>query len=188
MAYSGGYFILIILFNQLLTTFIPYSIQQICASRDNLFCRTCIRSSKRLHDNMFAAILHAPMRFFDSNSSGRILNRVSTDMGLIDEHFLPTLMVAFDYMSDVSGILLVIIIVNPPIVVPLAVAVLLIGLIFKLYVRTSQDLKRLEGICEYVNSFFAHKIFSVHCFLNRPEPSFFSPNCNNEWPNNNPVS
>lgn len=131
-----------------------YSIQQICASRDNLFCRTCMRSSKVLHDKMFLAILYAPMRFFDSNLSGRILNRVSTDMGIIDEHFLPTLMVAFDYMSDVSGILLVIIIVNPHIVAPLVAAVVMIGLIFKLYVRTSQDLKRLEGICKYCHDLF----------------------------------
>lgn len=103
---------------------------------------------------MFAAILHAPMRFFDLNPPGRILNRVSTDMGLIDELFLPTLMVAFDYMSDVGGIILVIIIVNPTIVAPLAVAIVLIGIIFKLYLRASQDLKRLEGICEYCNDFF----------------------------------
>lgn len=146
-----------------------------------------MRSSKVLHDKMFSAILHAPMRFFDSNSSGRILNRVSTDMGIIDEHFLPTLMVAFDYMSDVSGILLVIIIVNPPIVAPLAAAVVLIGLIFKLYVRTSQDLKRLEGICMYCHDLFGQKSIT-ECFLNRSEPSFFTCDCNHKWLNNNPVS
>lgn len=44
-----------------------------------------MHASKVLHDKMFANILRAPMRFFDTNASGRILNRFSKDMGAIDE-------------------------------------------------------------------------------------------------------
>lgn len=44
-----------------------------------------MRSSIRLHNKMFSDILHATMRFFDTNPSGRILNRFSKDMGVIDE-------------------------------------------------------------------------------------------------------
>lgn len=42
-------------------------------------------ASIRLHNTMFTKMLSAPMRFFDVNSSGRILNRFSKDMGTIDE-------------------------------------------------------------------------------------------------------
>lgn len=40
---------------------------------------------------MFQSISKAVMRFFNTNTSGRILNRFSKDMGAIDE-FLPNAM------------------------------------------------------------------------------------------------
>lgn len=46
-----------------------------------------MRASKVLHNKMFSSILGATMRFFDTNPSGRILNRFSKDMGAIDEMY-----------------------------------------------------------------------------------------------------
>lgn len=54
-------------------------------SRGFIFFAVCIRSSKRLHDKSFLCLLHSPMRFFDLNPAGRILNRFSKDMGAVDE-------------------------------------------------------------------------------------------------------
>lgn len=45
----------------------------------------CTRASRRLHDSMFTSLTRATMRFFNTNTSGRILNRFSKDMGAIDE-------------------------------------------------------------------------------------------------------
>lgn len=44
-----------------------------------------MNASKNLHSKMFSALLITPMKFFDTNPSGRILNRFSRDMGIIDE-------------------------------------------------------------------------------------------------------
>lgn len=54
-------------------------------SRGFMFFAICMRSSKTLHDKSFLRLLHSPMRFFDTNPSGRILNRFSKDMGAVDE-------------------------------------------------------------------------------------------------------
>lgn len=54
-------------------------------SRSMLFYKLAMKSSQKLHDSMFASIIYAPMRFFDTNPGGRILNRFSKDIGSIDE-------------------------------------------------------------------------------------------------------
>ncbi|XP_017085489.2 ATP-binding cassette sub-family C member 4 [Drosophila eugracilis] len=115
--------------------------------RGFLFFKICMHASKVLHDRMFACILHATMRFFDTTPSGRILNRFSKDMGAIDE-LLPRAMMDFIQIALVMfGILIVIGILNPVLVAAMLVVAIVDILILKLYLRPSQDLKRLEGIC-----------------------------------------
>lgn len=53
--------------------------------RSFMFFNFCMRASVVLHNNMFTSISRATMRFFNTNPSGRILNRFSKDMGVIDE-------------------------------------------------------------------------------------------------------
>lgn len=53
--------------------------------RSVLFYKLAMISSQTLHNMMFHSIIGTTMRFFDTNPSGRILNRFSKDMGAIDE-------------------------------------------------------------------------------------------------------
>ncbi|XP_037922724.1 probable multidrug resistance-associated protein lethal(2)03659 isoform X3 [Hermetia illucens] len=116
--------------------------------RGYLFFITCMRSSKNLHNKMFGSILRAGMRFFDTNPSGRILNRFSRDMGSIDE-FLPRVMMDFIQITLVMcGILVVICIVNPVLLLALSGAIVLFYLLIRIYLQPSQDLKRLDGIAK----------------------------------------
>lgn len=43
-----------------------------------------LRAARRLHDGMLNAILRAPMLFFHTNPTGRVINRFSKDIGDID--------------------------------------------------------------------------------------------------------
>lgn len=52
--------------------------------RGALVIAVCFRASRHLHADLFRRILRAQMRFFHLNSSGRILNRFSKDIGHID--------------------------------------------------------------------------------------------------------
>jgi ATP-binding cassette subfamily C (CFTR/MRP) protein 4 len=61
----------------------------VASVRSVSFVRFCMKASKYLHNSMFAEIVRAPMRFFNTNPSGRILNRFSRDVGIVDET-LPT--------------------------------------------------------------------------------------------------
>ncbi|XP_049304937.1 ATP-binding cassette sub-family C member 4 isoform X3 [Bactrocera dorsalis] len=115
--------------------------------RDYLFFKVCMHASKVLHDRMFGCILRATMRFFDTNPSGRILNRFSKDMGAIDE-YLPKSIMDFIQISLVMfGILIVISVINPILLLAILIVAIVDYWILQLYLRPSQDLKRLEGIC-----------------------------------------
>lgn len=114
--------------------------------RSFTFFTVCMRASTRLHNNMFSAITNATMRFFNTNSSGRILNRFSKDMGAIDE-LLPAAMIdCLQIGLQLLGIIIVVGIVNPWLLIP----TFLIGVIFYLlrifYLSTSRSVKRLEGV------------------------------------------
>ena len=57
------------------------------------FFSMCMKSSVKLHNQIFDKILRVPMTFFENNPTGRILNRFSKDIGTVDESTPPT---AFD--------------------------------------------------------------------------------------------
>ena len=45
-----------------------------------------LHAAKRLHDTMLHSILRAPMVFFHTNPTGRIINRFAKDLGDIDRN------------------------------------------------------------------------------------------------------
>lgn len=49
-------------------------------------------ASKNLHDFIFTKMIRATMKFYNANPSGRILNRFSKDLGIIDE-YIPSVLV-----------------------------------------------------------------------------------------------
>ncbi|XP_077965941.1 ATP-binding cassette sub-family C member 4-like isoform X2 [Styela clava] len=115
--------------------------------RANLHFYICVTSGIQMHKKMFEAILRAPIRFFDTNPAGRILNRFSKDMGQIDE-ILP---IAFSDCLWILGVIVSVVILTS--VVNYFVILVTIPLVIyflwlrNYYLRTSRDIKRLEGTC-----------------------------------------
>jgi ATP-binding cassette subfamily C (CFTR/MRP) protein 4 len=105
-----------------------------------------IRASKRLHDKMVAAILRAKIEFFDTNPSGRILNRFAGDTGSNDD-LLPA--TVFDFtmcLFYVSGAILTAIVALPFILVVMPPLIWYFLRVRKIFVITSRELKRFEGL------------------------------------------
>uniref|UniRef100_A0A1Q3F1A4 Putative abc transporter c family member 3 n=2 Tax=Culex tarsalis TaxID=7177 RepID=A0A1Q3F1A4_CULTA len=118
----------------------------ITLGRSMFFFHTAMKASRRLHDAMFNGVTRATMYFFNTNPSGRILNRFSKDMGQIDE-YLPSVAVdVFQIFLSLLGIVIVVAIVNPYNLIPTFV----IGVIFyfmrEYYLLTSRNIKRVEAI------------------------------------------
>ncbi|KAB0798127.1 hypothetical protein PPYR_09120 [Photinus pyralis] len=114
--------------------------------RSMLFFKICMNASKGLHNTMFGNVLKATMRFFDTNPSGRILNRFSKDMGAIDEILPKALIDAIQIFAVMFGIVALVFLVTPWMVIPTVILAVLFYFIRKVYLCSAQNIKRLEGI------------------------------------------
>ncbi|KAF5283717.1 hypothetical protein FQR65_LT13752 [Abscondita terminalis] len=110
------------------------------------FTQLCINASINLHDTMFNSLVRATMRFFNTNPSGRILNRFSKDIGLIDE-FLPTCVLDTLNICLISiSVVILVSIINYWLLLA-AIALTTISYFLRLfYIPTSRSLKRLDGL------------------------------------------
>ncbi|XP_044266867.1 ATP-binding cassette subfamily C member 4-like isoform X2 [Tribolium madens] len=113
--------------------------------RSMSFFKSCMTASVRLHDKMFTSIINASMRFFYTNSSGRILNRFSKDMGSIDETLPEVFLDGLQMATAITGTVLAICIVNPWTLIPSIAVVIIMLLIRFVYLSTSRDVKRMES-------------------------------------------
>ncbi|CAG9863640.1 unnamed protein product [Phyllotreta striolata] len=110
------------------------------------FYSVAMTCSKRLHKALLEGIIYARMRFFDTNPSGRILNRFSKDIGSIDELIPRVLLEGGQMFLQIIGSLILVGVANPYAII-LAVALGIITTFMRnMYLKTSKNLKRVESI------------------------------------------
>ncbi|XP_078033391.1 ATP-binding cassette sub-family C member 4 isoform X2 [Augochlora pura] len=114
--------------------------------RNITFYKICMNASKNLHNLMFSSLLKAPMLFFDTHPSGRILNRFSKDVGAVDEMLPRTMIESIQIFAVMAGILAQVLIINWWTVFPMIVMGFLFWQIRNIYLKTAQDVKRFEGM------------------------------------------
>ena len=89
--------------------------------------------------------MHAPLLFFDSTPSGRVLNRLSKDVDSLDNMIPWQLKLVLVALADLAAIVLVVSVSTPfflLLAVPIAAAFVAIQ---RFYVPTSRQLRRLEA-------------------------------------------
>nr|WBG67118.1 ABCC3 protein [Mythimna separata] len=109
------------------------------------FAYLCVSASSKLHNTMFSTMLRGVMRFFDTSSSGRILNRFTKDMGSLDEILPRTLLDVLQIYGTMTGILVLNAIALYWTLVPSAVLLVLFFFMVRIYMKAAQGIKRLEG-------------------------------------------
>ncbi|XP_060872658.1 probable multidrug resistance-associated protein lethal(2)03659 isoform X2 [Metopolophium dirhodum] len=111
-----------------------------------LMVSICTTASSNLHNQMFNSITRATMNFLNKNPSGRILNRFSKDIGVIDETLPPIFIDVVQIGLMVVGILIVVGIVNYYLIPPTLVIIIIFLKMRKMYMTTTRNVKRLEGV------------------------------------------
>nr|XP_049698223.1 ATP-binding cassette sub-family C member 4 isoform X1 [Helicoverpa armigera] len=114
-------------------------------ARAFMFFKVCMTASRNLHNDMFHSMLRGVMRFFDTNSSGRILNRFSKDIGALDE-LLPRFLLE---CIQIYLVMFSILALNAAALIwtllPTTIILLLFYTILQIYLKSAQGIKRLEG-------------------------------------------
>ncbi|XP_018565523.1 probable multidrug resistance-associated protein lethal(2)03659 isoform X2 [Anoplophora glabripennis] len=113
--------------------------------RSIAFFRYCVVASIKLHNLMFDKIVYAPMRFFNINPPGRILNRFSKDIGALDELLPLSLLDTLETALNVAAITIVIGSLNPWILLPTVVILIIFYYLRIVFLATSRAVKRVEA-------------------------------------------
>ncbi|XKL66417.1 hypothetical protein PGB90_009837 [Kerria lacca] len=104
------------------------------------------KCAKRFHNEVFQGVIYADMSFFHNNPSGRILNRFSKDLGVVDSilplYFFDTLRGTFEAIST----FIITVSVNVWYIIPSIIIIISLGSVRKFFLKTSVVLKRLENI------------------------------------------
>ena len=110
------------------------------------FYYVVLQASRRLHNRMLHRIIYSPIRFFDTNPSGRILNRFSKDIGFMDEQLPLVFYELWVYGSFGAAILVATCIVQYILTIPiLLLIVTTLGLRY-FFLKTSTQVKRIESV------------------------------------------
>jgi ABC-type multidrug transport system fused ATPase/permease subunit len=103
-------------------------------------------ASSRLHGKLLKNVLKSPMSFFDTTPMGRVLNRFSKDIYVVDETIPRSLQSFIITLLNVLSTIIIIIVATPyflAVIVPLLIVYFIIQ---RIYVNASRQLKRLESV------------------------------------------
>lgn len=122
----------------------------------------CLKSAKVSHKLLLKSVLRWPMELFDTTPVGRILNRFSKDVDVLD-NVLPDLLQLFlSQIVAVFGTIIVISISAPlflVVIIPISISYYFIQ---RFYIATSRQLARLESVTRSpIYSHFGESISGV---------------------------
>ena len=105
-----------------------------------------ITSSMSLHNLMLSAVIKAPVLFFDTNPVGRVLNRFSRDINIMEELLPEAFMMALQEVLYCLGAVILQSVLIPWIILPAIPLMVIFALIGRYYLNPSRDLRRLEAV------------------------------------------
>ncbi|XP_019224929.1 PREDICTED: ABC transporter C family member 12-like isoform X1 [Nicotiana attenuata] len=136
---GSGFYILVY-------AFLSFSQVIVTLANSFLLIISSLNAAKRLHDSMLHSILRAPMVFFHTNPSGRIINRFAKDLGDIDRNVAN---IANTCLSQLWQLLSTFVLIGVVSTISLWAIMPLLVLFYTAYLyyqNTSREVKRLDSI------------------------------------------
>ncbi|TYJ55637.1 hypothetical protein B9479_003669 [Cryptococcus floricola] len=103
------------------------------------------RAAVTLHDRLLDRVMRATVRFFNVTPVGRIINRFSRDVEVVDSYLNGALRTVMLYLASLIGAIGVVAFIVPWFLVPAAIISYLYYQYSLLYLRVGRSLRRLEA-------------------------------------------
>ena len=105
-----------------------------------------VRAGRSLHARMITKLLRAPMAFFNATPLGRIINRVSKDMGFIDRMLASSSTIFLRGLIQIIGTLIILGMSTPYTLVAFVPMFFLFFWTYRYFQESNRELKRLDSI------------------------------------------
>ncbi|KAG0695817.1 P-loop containing nucleoside triphosphate hydrolase protein, partial [Suillus ampliporus] len=109
-----------------------------------VFCS--LRSSKHLHDSTLHSVMRAPLSFFETTPTGRILNLFSRDTYVVDQVLAPVIQDMVRMTAVCASIVLLMGFNFPPFLIAVGPLAWFYYRVTVYYLATSRELKRLDAV------------------------------------------
>lgn len=110
-----------------------------------LVCVGAIRASRKLFEDVTYAILRAPLRWLDTEPSGRVLNRLIGDFVMVDAKFPSDIIYTATSFLSLITIVIAAVVVSPYLLVPFTILGLICIYNASLFLHGAREMKRLES-------------------------------------------
>lgn len=105
-----------------------------------------MQASQNIHDVSIASVIKTSMDFFHTNPTGRVMNRFTKDMGVVDDILIGDADEVIFCITVLMGILIVNFITMWFSFVAVIPLIIIVFVIRQYYVETTREVKRLEGV------------------------------------------
>ena len=123
-------------------------------SNDLKYYYNCAMASRSMHKNLLNNVMRSPMAFFDTNPSGRIVNRFTSDMDSLDQSIPFSLLDFSECTVDFTCVIILISVTTPAFVAVIIPLLIVYYFLQKVYISSSRQLKRLNSISK--SPIFSH--------------------------------
>ncbi|KAG8218162.1 P-loop containing nucleoside triphosphate hydrolase protein [Butyriboletus roseoflavus] len=111
-----------------------------------IFVLCSLRSSKYLHDSMLESVMRAPLSFFETTPTGRILNLFTRDIYVVDQVLSKVAQNLVRTSIVTASILVVICFSFPPFIITVIPLSWFYYRVTVYYLSTSRELKRIDAV------------------------------------------
>ncbi|KAN0064357.1 hypothetical protein ACQY0O_002552 [Thecaphora frezii] len=115
------------------------------SARSICFYTASIRASQNLFTSLLSNVIGAPLRWFDINPTGRILNRFGTDMDGVDNVLPQAIMNFLGNAFAISTYFLICVVIVPSFVVPSLLLLALGPWLVGGFLAAARDMQRIEA-------------------------------------------